>query len=547
MDNRTRQVITSLVVLGILVRIVCLLGRGSFWMDEASVAVNLRESVAFLVAGELHYEQKAPLGWLLLHKPVYHLFGPSAVALRASSCLAGIAALMLLAWTACRAFKAPAAVIATGIASLSPALILYSVEFKHYSFDFLAGAFMAWFVFVTCTEKCVRKPALYFNLAAMALALVSLPGVFCAATAQLVISVAEKDLQSRVHRFVSVSYWIPIYGVCLYWFATYNSTYSGAELQDFWTFAYMSRMESIRGMLSWPKDWAKQMNEMLLGSATAAFAATGAMIVAVMTCRDRLRWLGLFSVLVILSAVAVSFLALYPPVRRLGLFVLPAFIILVGAGVDWIASHPNRGMLVAWCFSIVICFSTGIFLARSIRRGEVPSVHLGSSVGKVEEISAGVEALRNLEANSHLYLLIPKATMPALAFHFPQGIAEPARIWAEGKAPLNPELDFNRNETFSVRFLAPSFGQSFVAPMWGNYKKDPYVATSELMDFMHQAGREGASVALLATQGYPLYMKIFSELGGPYPPPRVIEFRGGVVLFFEQAEQSPDQPTSVSP
>jgi len=534
---RISYVLFGIVILGAALRVGFLAWKGTLWLDEAMLAINLRENVGFLLRGNLHYDQRAPLGWLMLHKLLHEIFGPSALVLRATACLASIGGLVFLALTVRHALRPPAAIAVLGIAALSPSIVLYSAELKHYSFDFLAGAFFIWFVLAYhrqgAGQGAMGRPNLTFNLAAIATAMVSLPGVFCVAAAQMAIALSERDWPGRARRLLFLSAWVPFYAGSLLWFATRYPSETESRLHDYWGLGYMTNEASLRGLVSWPMDWMIGMQEIMLGSTVASFAAAGLLLCALLTWNSRLGWLTLCSAGVLFLAVAGSFLKLYPPVMRLGLFSLPAILVLTGIGIDWIASHPRRGSLLAHCIAALLSLSAIAFLASAIRHGDVPTRRLGVTP-RIENVSVGVQALQGM--GSEPILLIPSETIPALAFHHPDVMVSASQTWFERMTPLDPTIDLHENATFSDFPLPMTFVNAFVGPIGDDYRRDRYVATPELRDFLESTWRNGESVALLVTTGFLLYERVFLETETPYPPPEVMRFPGGTLIIFKVQE-----------
>lgn len=109
-------------------------GRG-FWLDELSIAVNLRERSWAELPGGLEYYQVAPVGWLAITKALREWVGENEVVLRLPSLAAGLALLVLTVVIARRAAGEWAAAAALGLVGFSPALLYYSGELKQYAVE----------------------------------------------------------------------------------------------------------------------------------------------------------------------------------------------------------------------------------------------------------------------------------------------------------------------------------------------------------------------------------------------------------------------------
>lgn len=127
------------LILGILIRLFHFFYNRSLWMDEVYLSSSfLKMDAMQLLTHPLYYQQKAPIGFLLLVKFTVNIFGPNEMALRLIPLISGIAALFLFVPVANYFLKKPAAIMAIGILCFSPALVYHSVEIKQYATELLA-------------------------------------------------------------------------------------------------------------------------------------------------------------------------------------------------------------------------------------------------------------------------------------------------------------------------------------------------------------------------------------------------------------------------
>ena len=124
---------------GAALRLVHYLDRRSLWLDEAMLALNVASRGFLELLTPLDYHQAAPLGFLWLERALVALLGPTELALRAPSLVAGVAVIPAAAVVGFRLFGEPAGHLAALLCALSPVLVRYSNEAKPYGTDALAS------------------------------------------------------------------------------------------------------------------------------------------------------------------------------------------------------------------------------------------------------------------------------------------------------------------------------------------------------------------------------------------------------------------------
>ena len=130
----SKRTVVALVAVGVALRVWQYAADQSLWFDELSIARNvLGRSLTDLVREPLAYDQIAPIGYMALVKlSASLLFGPSDLALRLPSLLAGILALILCWRLAEEALDGVAVPIAVGLFAIAIPMVRYSAELKQY-------------------------------------------------------------------------------------------------------------------------------------------------------------------------------------------------------------------------------------------------------------------------------------------------------------------------------------------------------------------------------------------------------------------------------
>ncbi|MDB5173014.1 MAG: hypothetical protein JWM97_949 [Phycisphaerales bacterium] len=136
LSPRVRAVLLLLaIVAGIGCRVAQYAANRSYWQDEASLVLNIRNHTAGELMGRLDYEQAAPPMFLLAERGIFKLFGGTELALRSLPVACGIASVLLFALLARRVAGSPWDIVAVFCFALSDNLIRHTVEVKQYGTD----------------------------------------------------------------------------------------------------------------------------------------------------------------------------------------------------------------------------------------------------------------------------------------------------------------------------------------------------------------------------------------------------------------------------
>jgi hypothetical protein len=124
---------------GALAHVVWYLERGSLWLDESFLALNIAHRSPGELLEKLSFGQGAPWGFLLAEKLAVVTLGVGDRSLRLVPLLAALAALLLFWRLASFYLRGPALLLALLLFCFSPFLVLFSAEAKQYSVDVLAA------------------------------------------------------------------------------------------------------------------------------------------------------------------------------------------------------------------------------------------------------------------------------------------------------------------------------------------------------------------------------------------------------------------------
>ena len=130
-----RWAIPALIAAGIACRLLQYFYDRSFWVDEASLVLNIRGKTAAQLLGPLDFHQAAPPLFLLAEHAIFRLLGGSELSLRLLPILAGCASVFLFASLASKLLEPWAAAIAVALFCFSDRLIWHADEVKQYGID----------------------------------------------------------------------------------------------------------------------------------------------------------------------------------------------------------------------------------------------------------------------------------------------------------------------------------------------------------------------------------------------------------------------------
>ena len=103
------------------------------WVDEETIALNVRDRSLRDLSGALWLGQSAPFGWLVLERMAMATIGTSEAAVRAVPLLFGIATVGAAAWVGRRWMGRVGAAVFVLLCWISPYLSHYRFEVKHYT------------------------------------------------------------------------------------------------------------------------------------------------------------------------------------------------------------------------------------------------------------------------------------------------------------------------------------------------------------------------------------------------------------------------------
>jgi hypothetical protein len=351
------------------------------WGDEAFVCLNFVDRDYFELLNHLRYRQIVPYLYLAAELTVYHWLGPSELAMRLVSLVAGLGSIVLF-WRLCRRVLSPlGCMLAVGILAVSYFPVRHSCEVKAYAFDlFCSLTVLVPAVYWLGDPTRLRHLAILAVVAPFAVT-ASYPTLFVAGAITLVLLPTVYRQPNRHTRSLFELYNVLMLGAFAMHFLVVGKAQvgeQGGDVQQFYHHYWQGSFPPTR-LLDWPA-WLLDIHTGDLfaypvGGGNFGSVLTSLLCVAgvVHFWRSR-RWsiLGLCLVPFALNLSAAC-LDRYPygGVTRLCQHLAPAICLLAGAGaaalLEALVRTPRWQLRATWaaCGVLVVVAAAG--LARDIR------------------------------------------------------------------------------------------------------------------------------------------------------------------------------------
>ena len=332
-----------ILTFGFLLIFIYLFLSRSLWLDECYLAYNLIDSSFSSLFQPLHFRQVAPIGFLIVSKLSFWLFGDSALSLRLPSILAGLVALLLANNIFKRVLDKKSHLIALLLFVTTPLFYRYTYELKQYIFD-LAIFELILFFYLKIESDYSRKNLMklgFTGALAIWFSLVSVIGLTFIGLMIFLYLIRQKEKKSSIKNSI-----IYCYSLWLISFATYYILFIyNHPHQKF----QVSHWKYELGLYGFPLSY--QINEIIKWLAARQvelityFSFTNNKFVGIITVV--LLLIG-FATLIfkekklavkliffpICVHVALALIIVYPFSYRLCLYLLPVYILLIVKGIE---------------------------------------------------------------------------------------------------------------------------------------------------------------------------------------------------------------------
>jgi hypothetical protein len=377
----TSKILPWLIIgFGITLRTAQYLANRSLWFDESLLVVNLLQRPFAHLLDSLDYGQVAPVAFLMVEKLAIVSLGDSEYVLRLFPFLTGIAALPLFYAVARSCLPPQAMLIGLTLFACSGPLIYFSSEVKQYSSDVTITLFLcllAW----RCIDRRTfpRWDILLLGISGAVAIWFSHPAIFI--LAGIGGGLAWLQLSRKCWRALGVvvlmgMFWlvsfVTVYFVC--YIKAYNTGLTG-----YWEGSFMPFPPHSLADVKWVWSAFTRIMADPIGLSSTTMAVTAfAVGCATLFSANKVKSFILLSPLCF--ALLASGLHRYPFSGRLMLFIVPAMLICVAAGIYQVLMYTGNFSLIVKSVvivSLVLPFLQGSLyqlFSKPVLREEITSV-----------------------------------------------------------------------------------------------------------------------------------------------------------------------------
>ena len=303
------------------------------WVDEETIALNVRDRSLGGLSGALWLGQSAPFGWLVLERMAMATIGTGEAALRAVPLLFGMTTVGVAAWAGRRWMGHIGAVVFVLLCWIGPYLSHYRFEVKHYTADILFGLLLptlaVWAIEPDRSSDRARRMWLWWTAAAAghwfangALLVTPACAIF------LCVAVWRRDGLRSAQWFAAGGFmWLASFG--LHYLISIRHTLNSTYLRSTWITELLPPSLGPAGAMRWFLD---RLDPLALNpGGTALSTLLWASAIAGLAFSAR-RPLGI--VLAGIPVSAFAFAAVVPLHQRFSIWIVPALYAGVALLID---------------------------------------------------------------------------------------------------------------------------------------------------------------------------------------------------------------------
>lgn len=366
-DKTTIYLTWLLIVLGIIFRLFHFFDNRSIWMDEVYLSTSLLDmGFKELATQPLHFEQKAPIGFLWAVKSAVIIFGKSEMALRLFPLIGGIASLFIFNKISRHFLNPVGSIVAIGILALAPPLIYHAVEVKQYSTEML-GTLISLALYFKYFQKEKLNNLLIWGVLGALILWFSYSSIFIlagiASSVSLYYIIKKKWSKFFLH-LIPFLIWLISFAInfflfthkhaesdwIAYWFRFYGNfmPFPPSSISDFkWFLITLHRMLDYPLGLLWNFIPAAE-NIFLRVFQKMSLIPLICLTLGVVAYMKNNKLLLMILVFPLIFMLLASGLELYPIFGRFLVFVAPLIIIIIAKGCEYIydATRPTGWTII---------------------------------------------------------------------------------------------------------------------------------------------------------------------------------------------------------
>ena len=308
------------------------------WLDEETIALNVRDRSFAELGGSLWLGQAAPFGWLVIERVAVLTLGAGEIALRLLPLLFGIATLAAALWIGRRWLGPAGATVLMLLSAVSQFLSHYRFEVKHYTgdafFALLLPALVIWTIEADAPAERSRRTVIWWLAAAVGLWLANGALLVTPACALFLLAARwRRDGRGAAFQVALCGLiWLASFGV-LYQLSL-RDTLNNPYLAGYWEAELPAARLGLLGTLRWTLDRFQPLAINPGGISPAGLWVSLWLLAACGFAYGARPALGLVFATVPLSAFAFAGLRLVPLYQRLSLWIVPALYVGLALIVD---------------------------------------------------------------------------------------------------------------------------------------------------------------------------------------------------------------------
>jgi hypothetical protein len=338
--------LTVLVLIGVVLRLWAYLADTALYLDEILLSHSiLNLPLADLLTRPLPLDQVAPLGFLLVERCSVAILGPNELALRLFPFVCAILSLILFRRLAERALTGAGPAVAVFVFAIGFPFIRYAVVVKQYELDVLAAILLMLIAFNLRDRPTTTKRLLLFGLAGFAAISFSQASVLVMAGLGFAFAVdwfMSRDRNALRALLITVPLWAVASVLAVIIGLRSMTPSTRTFMDDFWSGGFLPLPFRAMSALRWFwESLTTLFSDVTLLRYRWPIVFVIVALVGVISLWRRSRSVALFllcqSIIAIIAAIAQQ----YPLSGRLALWLLPATLLAVAAGAEWIRSRAN--------------------------------------------------------------------------------------------------------------------------------------------------------------------------------------------------------------
>ena len=335
------RLLAVILVIGVALRVWAYAANTALWLDEILIARNILElPLGHLLTRPLQLDQVAPRGFLFVEKLAVLAFGDRELALRLFPFLCGIASLFLFRRLAERTLTGFAVPFAVALFALGLPFVTFAVQVKQYMVDATAAILLLTLALGLRREGTATPHLIIVGLTGAVISWFSQASVVVMAGIGVGIGIdwlVRRDRSALRVLLVTMPLWA-LAAVIAIVVGMKSMTPSTREfMDDFWRTGFFPLPLRSPAQLKWFWDQGLTVftdPTLLRYRLPALYLVLAIAGMVVMWRRNRTI------ALVLLGPIAVALVAAvahqYPFRGRLILYLVPVFVLAIGAAADWL-------------------------------------------------------------------------------------------------------------------------------------------------------------------------------------------------------------------